>query len=158
MKQLQLCLCLLLGVTLAASAFADEKSETAIAGSYFITQDDKFQRVLTFEPGGAISQVSDQQTLLGFSSGQGSWKLTGPGTVKASVIDFSYDLKTGKRVGPGIINYEVKFTDERSGKYQSISGSFSGSVYPVGDNPLKPSKQPVYSFAIGFKGGRIGAE
>ncbi|MEM8743414.1 MAG: hypothetical protein AAGF14_02130 [Pseudomonadota bacterium] len=142
----------------AGGTVADEKGHAAIAGSYFVTQDDKFQRVLTLEPGGAVFQVSDQQTLLGFSNGQGSWKQTGPNTAKASVIDFSFHLKTGKRVGPGIINYDLTVADEKAGKFQSVSGTFAGSVYPVGDNPLKPSKEPVYTFSVSFKGERIAAE
>ena len=158
MTQFKLLVILVFAVVHAGVATADDKPQMAIAGSYFLTQDDKFQRVITFEPGGGIFQVSDQQTLLGFSGGQGTWKQTGADTVSARVIDFSFDRKTGERIGPTVIKYDFKFSDKTFGKFQSVTGSFSGATYPVGDNPLRPAKKPFAKFSIGFKGERIGLE
>lgn len=95
MKQLKVLMVLTFAIVCAGAATADEKQEMAVTGSYLMTQDDNFQRVITFAPGGGLLQVSDQQTLLGFSSGQGTWKQTGPDTVSARVIDFTFDKKTG---------------------------------------------------------------
>lgn len=57
-----------------------------------------------------------------------------------------------------MMKYDFKFSDQKSGKFQSLTGSLSGTTYPVGDNPLRPKKKPVYNFSIGFKGERIGIE
>ena len=158
MHQFKVLVILMFAVVYSGAAAADDTQEMAIAGSYLLTQDDKFLRVITFEPGGGIFQVSDQQTLIGFSGGQGTWRQSAPDTVSARVIDFSFDKKTGKRIGPSVLTYEFKFSDQKSGKFQSVTGSFSGVTYPAGDNPLRPAKKPVTKFSIGFKGERIGVE
>ncbi len=82
-------------------------------------------------------------------------KQIGSNKIQARVIDFTFDLKSGKRIGPSLIIYELTFTDLELGHYQKISGSFSGKVFPVGENPLTPAKPANQSFAIGFKGERV---
>jgi hypothetical protein len=154
MKRLVPVLCFLYVVIYAGSTQAQEQA-IAIEGTYLLLQSDKYQRVLSFDRGGNVAQVSDQQTLEGFTEGRGAWKQTGEHTVQAQVIDFAYDLKSGKRIGPSLIIYNLTFTDLESGHYQKITGSYSGKVFPVGENPLAPKKPAIQSFGIGFEGERL---
>lgn len=154
-KKLTLLLCFLSPFIYAVSVRAADEQRVAIEGAYLLLQNDGFQRVLSFDRDGNVSQISDQQTLIGFTVGQGAWKQTGANKVTARVIDFAFDLKSGARLGPSLIVYVLKFTDPVSGQFQSVSGSFSGKVFPVGENPLAPSKAPIQSFEIGFMGHRI---
>ena len=154
MKRLVPVLCLLCAVIYAGSTRAEEQA-IAIEGTYLLLQSDMYQRVLSFDRGGNVAQVSDQQTLIGFTVGRGAWKQTGKNTVQARVIDFAFDLTSGKRIGPSLITYNLTFTDLESGHYQKISGSYSGKVFPVGENPLAPKKPAIQSFGIEFKGKRV---
>jgi hypothetical protein len=155
MKRLTSVLCFLCAVIYAGNVQAAEQQATAVEGTYLPLQSDKYQRVLSFDRGGNVAQISDQQTLIGFTEGRGAWKQIGPGKIQARVIDFSFDLKSGKRIGPSLIVYDLTFTDLESGHYQKISGSYSGKVFPLGENPLAPEKPAIQSFGIEFKGERV---
>lgn len=155
MKQLTLVLCFLCAVIYTGSVQAAEQQAMAIEGTYLLHQNDKYQRLLSFDRGGNVIQISDQQTLIGFTEGLGAWKQIGPNKIQARVIDFSFDPKSGKRIGPSLIVYNFTFTDLESRHYQKVSGSFSGKVFPLGENPLSPEKPATQSFGIGFKGERI---
>jgi hypothetical protein len=158
MKRLASMLCFALAVMHAESVHATDRQATAIEGTYLLIQDDGFQRVLSFDRGGNVSQVSDQQTLIGFTEGLGAWEQTSPNNVGARVVDFAFDLKSGRRLGSSLIIYELTFTDLEAGQYQRVGGSYSGKVFPVGENPLEPTKQPIQSFGVSFKGRRISFE
>jgi hypothetical protein len=155
MKQLVSVLCFLCAVIYTGSVRAAEQQAMAIEGSYLLLQNDKYQRVLSFDHGGNVAQISDEQSLIGFTEGLGAWKQIGPNQIQAQVIDFSFDPKSGKRIGPSLIVYDLTFTDLKSGHYQKVNGSFSGKVFPLGENPLASEKPAIQSFAIGFKGERV---
>ena len=154
-KRLTPMLCLLFATTCAVSVQAADEQAIAIEGTYLLLQDDKYQRVLSFDRGGNVSQISDQQTLVGFTVGRGAWEQTGPNTVRARVIDFAFDPKSGARLGPSLIVYDLTFANPESGRFQSVRGSYSGKVFAVGENPLEPAKAPIQSFGIGFNGQRV---
>jgi hypothetical protein len=158
MKRLALVLCVLVGTLGAKEGSAADPFATAIEGPYLLIQDDKFQRVLSFDSGGTVSQVSDQQSLLGFTTGQGAWRKIGADRAAARLIDFSYGIEGGNRIGPSVIVYDLTFSELKSGEYQKISGSVSGKVYPAGQDPLDPTTAPIRTFGIGFKGRRVTAE
>lgn len=155
MRQLASVLCFLCAVVYTGSVQAAEQQAMAIEGTYLLLQNDKYQRVLSFERGGNVVQVSDEQALIGFTEGLGAWKKIGPNKIQARVVDFSFDPKSGNRIGPSLIVYNFTFTDLKSGHYQKISGSFSGKVFPLGENPLTPEKPAIQSFGIGFRGERV---
>jgi hypothetical protein len=155
MKQLATVLCFLCAVIYAGMVRAAEQEPMAIAGTYLLRQDDNYLRILSFDRDGNVAQISDQQTLIGFTEGRGAWKEIEPNKFQAQVIDFAFDPKSGKRIGPSIIVYDLSFTDLESGHFQKISGSYSGKVFPVGENPLAPKKPAIQSFGIGFKGERV---
>jgi len=146
----------LLALVPSGDLAADEAG--AFEGAYLLVQHDGYQRIVTLEPGGTVSQVSDQQPLLGFTSGHGAWRSTGRDKVQARVIDFSYELEENAPVGPSLIVYDLAFSDLVSGKYQTVTGQFAGAQYATGQNPLNPTEAPVRTFGIPFKGQRITPE
>lgn len=158
MKTIASILCVVVVALTAAAAGATDRLAIAVEGSYLLLQDDNYQRILTFDRGGNVSQVSDQQPLLGFTVGQGAWEQTGPDSVTAKVVDFAYDPKDGHLIGPSVIVYSLTFGDQASGAYQTVTGSYAGEQYAEGQNPLDPTDPPISTFGIEFKGQRITAK
>ena len=158
MKRLTAALCIALGVATATDGMAADPFTLAIEGPYLLIQANDYQRVLTFHASGAVVQVSDQQAAIGFTAGQGAWTQVGADHATARVVDFSYDLSTGKRAGPSVIVYDLNFSDLADGKYAKVAGSLSGKVYPPGENPLNPAVAPVRTFSVGFTGQRMTAK
>ena len=142
----------------ATGARAADDVATAIEGAYLLIQDDEYQRVLSFDRGGTVSQVSEQQPLMGFTSGQGAWEQTGPETVVARVIDFNFGLDDGKPTGTSLLVYKLTFSDPVAGKFQQITGAYAGKNFAVGQNPLNPAEPPAREFGISFTGQRITAK
>jgi len=155
MKQLVSVLCFLYAVIYTGSVQAAEQQEMAIEDTYLLLQNDKYQRLLSFDRNGNVVQISDEQSLIGFTEGLGAWNKVGPNKIQARVIDFSFDPKSGKRIGPSLIVYNLTIADLESGHYRKISGSFYGKVFPLGENPLTSEKPAIQSFEIWFKGERV---
>ncbi|MCP4317908.1 MAG: hypothetical protein GY789_18275 [Hyphomicrobiales bacterium] len=146
----------MLAVALLGAGHAYAASDTAIEGSYRLVQDDSFQRVLSFTPEGNVSQVSDQEALIGFTAGLGTWTRTGPNTVTATLINFKHDIKeTDGGDGSARITYELTFSDPQDGKYRAVAGSYTGETFAETQNPLAPTEAPVNTFGTGFSGQRI---
>ncbi|MGE5146864.1 MAG: hypothetical protein ACM3N5_08950 [Candidatus Eiseniibacteriota bacterium] len=145
-------------VMVAPSGIAADPFATAIEGPYLLIQNDNYQRVLSFDSGGAVAQVSDQQALIGFTGGQGAWTQIGADHVTARVIDFSEARDGGKAAGPSLTVYDLKFSGLSGGKYGKVTGSLSGKVYTKGQDPLHPTAPPIRTYSIGFKGERITAK
>jgi hypothetical protein len=139
MKRIALLACLVLALVRAGDVAADDSTAIVFEGAYLLIQDDNFQRILSLDRAGTITQVSDQEPLFGFTAGLGAWQQTGPESVRARVIDFSYEVDGGKPLGPALIIYDLTFSDLVAGKYQTVSA-------------------PIRSFGIAFKGQRITAE
>jgi hypothetical protein len=158
MKRIAVLACLILALVRAGDVVADDSAALAFEGAYLLTQDDNFQRILSLDRSGTISQVSDQEPLLGFTAGLGAWQQTGPESVRARVIDFAYEVDGGKPIGPAMIIYDLAFSDLVAGKYQTVSGIYAGEQFAAGQDPLNPSEPPIRSFGIAFKGQRITAE
>ena len=158
MKRIAVLACLLLALVRIGDVAADDSAANAFEGAYLLIQDDKFQRILSLDRAGTITQVSDQEPLLGFTGGLGAWQQTGPESVRARVIDFSYEGEEGKPTGPALIIYDLTFSDLVNGKYQKVSGLYAGEQFAPGQDPLNPSEPPIRTFGIAFKGQRITAE
>lgn len=139
-------------------AAASDRDALEIEGSYILYQADKYQRVLSFDHSGNVFDVSDLETVYGFSSAIGAWEHTGPHSATARTIDFNFDIKTGKRTGPAVTVYDLTFGDLVQGEYQTVSGSLSGNQYQPGQDPLAPTKAPIRTFEISFTGKRITAK
>jgi len=158
MKQLLSLFCCVIVALSASGVRAADDLAIAIEGSYLLIQDDEYQRVLAFDRGGTVSQVSEQQPLLGFTSGEGAWEQTGPDTVIARVVDFNFSLDDGKPTGTSLIVYTLTLSELVSGKYQQVTGTFAGKNFAVGQNPLNPAEPPAREFGMGFTGQRITAK
>ena len=151
-----------LGVVLAVLAggpvHASDRFAISVEGAYLLLQEDAYQRVLSLDRGGTVSQVSNQQPFVGFTSGRGAWKQVGPNRVVAKLVDFNFDLENGKPVGTSVIVYDLTFSESKDGLYQRVSGTYSGEVYANGQNPLDPTEPAVRTFGVGFAGKRIVAD
>lgn len=155
MKRLTSVLCFVLIVFTAAEVRASDSAAISFEGAYLLIQDDGFQRMISLDRGGIVTQISDQEALIGFTNGRGIWKQTGPNTVTARVIDFSYDLKDGKPIGPALATYKLSFSEPSAGKFNKVSGSYAGEQFERGQNPLDPGKKPIRRYGIAFNGERI---
>ena len=158
MKRLASIFCLLIVSVGTAPVGATDRSAIAIEGTYLVVQDNKFQRILSFERGGNVTLVSNQQYLIGFTTGKGAWEEIGRGRVRARIIDFNFKQDSGEPIGSAIIIYELTFTDLKDGLYQSVSGSSTGEQYSANQNPLTTTESPTRKFGSGFKGRRITAQ
>ena len=74
---------------------ASDRAAIAMEGSYLLFQKDKYQRVLSLDCGGVALQVASQQSVIGFTSGQGAWEQTGSDSASAKVLDFAYTFGDG---------------------------------------------------------------
>ncbi|MEX3010429.1 hypothetical protein [Hoeflea sp. TYP-13] len=147
-----------LAVALLGAGPALAADSTTFEGSYLLVQDNAHKRVLSFAPGGNVSQVSDQEASIGFTAGLGTWTPTGPDTVRAVVINFNHDIKeTDGGDGATRVVYDLTFSDLQDGKYRSLAGSYAGESFDEGQNPVAATQQPVHTFAADFIGQRIGA-
>ena len=72
-KPIALILCFVLVAMGVTDVRATDRVAIAVEGAYLLIQDDKYQRVLLLDRGGTVSQVSEQEPLIGFTSGQGAW-------------------------------------------------------------------------------------
>lgn len=157
MRHVATAFCLAVASLAATSACAADDA-SAIEGTYLILQQDGHQRALSFDRSGNVVMVSDLETVVGFTSGVGSWEQTGPGEAAARIVNFNFNVVDGKQMGAAIASYTLSFADEVSGKYRSLSGSLSGAQYSLGQNPLDPKEEPYRTFAITFTGVRITAQ
>ncbi|MCV0424736.1 MAG: hypothetical protein K5905_04645 [Roseibium sp.] len=143
---------------LAASpvALAATTDSTAVEGAFLLTQPNKSQRVLALNPGGAVNLISQGQHVRGYTSGLGTWQMTGPDSARATVIDFNNPETTADGNGASHIVYDLTFSDEIDGQFQNVTGQFSGQAFARGQNPLADDAQPARNFGNRFDGMRIG--
>ena len=140
----------------APAALAATSDTTAIEGTYLLIQPNESQRVLSLNPGGAVSLVSQGQQVRGYTSGLGSWKMTGPDSARAAIIDFNDPAASDGNNGASQIVYELTFSDEVEGQFQSVTGQFSGQAFAKGQNPLADNAEPARTFRNQFDGMRVG--
>jgi len=161
MKTLILAICLALGVAGTTAVRGEESSDRmfdrAAVGVYLLTQTDGPLRLLTLDRGGTASQVSPQQTTLGFTAGQGAWGRTGHTEVTARIVDFDFDPLDGKPAGATVIHYVVTLSDLELSGFQRVTGRYAGKQYALGQDPLDPNAKPVRSFGVDFTGRRVRA-
>lgn len=138
-------------------AGASDRDALEIEGSYVLYQDDGHQRVLSFDRSGNVIQASDLQTVIGFTGGVGAWEQTGPDSAVARLVDFNFNADSGEPMGSAIVEFDLTFGDLVQGKYQTVTGSYSGGQYDLGQDPLAPTEEPYRSFEATFEGKRINA-
>ncbi|MES0880666.1 hypothetical protein [Roseibium sp. SCP14] len=140
----------------APVALAANSDNTAIEGTYLLVQPNTSQRVLALKPGGTVSLISQGQQVRGYTSGLGSWKMTGPDSARATIIDFNHpEIETGDDGATQIV-YDLTFSDEVDGQFQSVTGQFTGQSFAKGQNPLANDAKPARTFGNRFDGMRIG--
>lgn len=158
MKHLAFVLCFALFAS-ATMVHAQESSDRmfgrAASGVYLLTQKDGHLRLLNLGRDGTASQVSPQQTTLGFTAGEGAWRRSGETEATVQIIDFDFDPRDGKPTGATLIRYVLNFSDLDLSGFQGVAGTYSGEQYTLGQNPLDPSAKAIRSFGIGFTGQRV---
>ena len=158
MKAIGASVCVAIVLLGTISAGASDRDALEIEGSYILYQEDRHQRVLSFDRSGNVVQASDLETVVGFTSGLGAWEQTGPDTATARVVNFNFNVNTGEPMGSAIVKYDLTFGDLVQGKYQTATGDISGGQYDIGQDPLTPTKNPYREFRITFEGKRITAK
>lgn len=140
----------------APVALAATNDSTSVEGTYLLVQPNESQRVLALNPGGSVNLVSQGQQVRGYTSGLGTWEMTGPDTVRAAIIDFNNPQTESGSDGASHIVYDLTFSDEVDGQYQTIAGQFTGQGFAKGQNPIAGDAEPVRKFGNSFNGMRLG--
>ncbi|MEM9107678.1 MAG: hypothetical protein AAGC96_18705 [Pseudomonadota bacterium] len=140
----------------AMAATTNNTDTTAIDGTYLLIQDNEAQRVLALKPGGSASLISQGQQVRGYTSGLGSWAMTGPDSARVTVIDFNDPANEADGNGASQIVFDLIFSDAVDGQFHSVSGHFSGQVFARGQNPLAADALPARTFGTRFDGMRVG--
>lgn len=147
-----LCFVLFAGL---ATARADDSLALAVEGAFLLTQDNGSQRVIALTRGGTVSTVASGEQRGGYTSGLGTWEMTGSDSIVARIIDFNFDRDSGTPIGTAMSVYTLKFDGLEQGRYDRFSGSFAGQQFAIGQDPLNPTEPPVRSFGRSFTGQRI---
>lgn len=143
-------------LAIAPSALAASTDSSAIDGTYLLIQENESQRVLALKPGGSASLISQGQQVRGYTSGLGSWAQTGPGSARATIIDFNDPSDEAEGNGASQLVFDLDFSDTVDGQYHSVSGHFSGQAFARGQNPLAADAVPARTFGTRFDGMRVG--
>lgn len=159
MKHLVLAFCLALAAAGATTVYGQESGDRmfgqAASGVYLLTQKDGYLRLLSLRQDGTVSQVSPQQTTLGFTVGEGAWHRTGETEVTARIIDFDFDPRDGKPTGATLIDYVLSLSDLELSGFKSVAGRYSGKQFALGQNPLDPNAKAIRGFGVAFTGQRV---
>jgi hypothetical protein len=159
MRTFHLAVILVAGALASSAAPASELDDDAFAkaleGTYILFEKDGFQRVLSFSRGGNVTQVSNQEKSIGYTSGLGTWKRTGADHIRARVIDFEFDLDEGAPTGVAVVDFDITLSKEALAQYQALSGRYSVRSYATGQDPLSPSEAPRRTHNEAFTGSRV---
>lgn len=142
-------LLLALLITLGASpASAEPPGSDHYTGTYVASLPD-LGEILQIHPDGRVEQtVSDQVTAgaggLTFSDSYGTWKVIGPRTLFARLLNLNFNLTGPAPVYSGIA--VVDYTFHFSPGFDTITLSCQGKIYPPGQNPFAPTVPPSVEF------------
>ena len=173
----QLVLSLFLLGSLIPPAFADEATRLEswrhrsnegnfaqeIAGLYLIQNhtDDGTPgsyRLISLTAGGnwASTHSSQHNRLKSarFSDQHGVWARSGWREITAEVVDFNLDPVTGAHTDIVRVRYVVHFSKD----LQSITGTLTGRVFALDQDPLDPAAVPAAEFDSTFSGQRVTVE
>ena len=91
-----------------------------------------------------------------FSDQHGVWARSGWREITAEVVDFNLDAATGAHTDIVRVRYVVQLSKD----LQSITGTQTGRVYGLDQDPLDPAAVPAAQFGSPFTGRRVtvGAE
>lgn len=158
MTRIALVLCLVLGMLGTGEALADGTFARRVEGAYFAIQQDGLQRVLSLDRGGNISVTAQEQSIFGFTAGEGAWQRTGPNEATATVIDFDFDPTDGAPTGATRTVLVITFSKLESGQFQELFVDTNGAAFAPGVNPLHPEEPPTDIFAGILTGERINVD
>ena len=158
MKSLLPAAAMTMSLAAAPLALAADGGIAAMTGTYLLTQPNESQRVIALKPGGGASMVSQGQHVRGYTSGLGTWQMTGPDSARAAIIDFNDPVDTDDGNGASHSVYDLTFSDAVGGRFQAVTGAFEGKAFARGQNPLGGDTAPMRTFGNQFDGLRIGVE
>ena len=155
-KLISMVVFLFIGTT--AHSQSTDDSAQKFQGAYLVTQSNDVQRVLAFAMGGTVSMVGAGEQRGGYTSGLGNWRQSSPNQVVARIVNFNFDRESGAPIGAALNVYTLEFDELEDGRFQSVSGSFAGQQFEMGQNPLDPAADPVRTFGRDVSGKRIAGE
>ena len=142
------------GLFIALHAYADsdsKRSRKCLVGTYLIEEGSGTRDIWTFNEDGTFIGTSSAQPLLNFSTLQGVWKQTDWRTVKATVLDFSFEDQGSLR-NIARVDFLVRITRHAC---EAIEGEFSLRFFESGEDPLHPETDTGEPYMDLFRGHRI---
>ena len=136
-------------LALSGVARADDKPGFArqLAGTYILKQDNSstHSSYIFTESGTVIWSASDQKEFA-YAPGGGVWKQVGEHAAAVRIVSFELDDS-----GVAVIDMEFNFDED----FRTVSGSFTGGIYPPDVDVNNPGKKPTSKLANKFTGVRL---
>jgi hypothetical protein len=153
MKRAHLLWVLALLVFGASPAVAGAPSGGAnFTGTYVATLPERAEIFQLHRDGNLEITLSDQVTSgaggFTFSDSLGTWRMTGPRTLFARVVNLNFDV-TGPAAtfsGTAVVEYKLQFAED----YRSFSATCQGKIFPPGQEPFSSSSTPVTTFDCSY--------
>lgn len=124
-------------------------------GTYIATLPERAEIMQLHQDGTAGMTLSDQVTAgaggFTFSDSFGSWKVAGPNTLTARMVNLNFDLTGAVPAysGAAVVDYVIQFAPG----HQTFTASCSGKIYPTGTDPLAPGSTPYIEFDCAYLNG-----
>lgn len=137
-----------------ATADSNDDIEERVSGTYRALEDETNQLLLTFVEDGSFLALNSGATAGGYTTQRGSWKATGKNEITGRTIAYIYDVDNTNDIPNGtVLNvvsqvYVLKLADETDGKFQTLSGTIEGTVFPPDGNPLTDTADPAFTAKV----------
>jgi hypothetical protein len=136
-------------------ASAQPSSGNHYTGTFVASLPDRAEILQIHEDGTVGQTLSDQVTAgaggFTFSDSFGSWKVSGPRTLSARLVNLNFDL-TGSApafTGVAVVDFTFVFAPD----FNTFTGSCNGKIYPTGQDPFAPTVPPSVVFDCAYLDG-----
>ena len=130
-------------------------SRDGFAGTYVASLPDRAEILQLHHDGTAAQTLSDQVTAgaggFTFSDSFGTFKVTGPRTLSARLLNMNFDV-TGPAAsfsGIAVVDYTLQFAPG----LRTFTASCLGKIYPAGQDPFAPTVPPSVEFDCAYLNG-----
>lgn len=136
-------------------AAAPPNPRDRFAGTYVASLPERAE-ILQIHRDGTVEQTLSDQVTAGaggftFSDSLGSWKVTGPRTLSARLVNLNFDLTGSAPAFSGIA--VVDFTLQFAPSFRTFTASCQGKIYPPGQDPFAPTVPPSVEFDCAYLNG-----
>lgn len=137
----------LLAFSGAASAEDKPSFGQRVAGTYILKQDkSSTHSSYIFTRDGTVIWAASDQKEFAYAPGGGVWTQVGEHAAAVRIASFELDDS-----GVAVIDMEFNFSDD----FKTVSGSFTGGIYPPDVDVNNPGKKPTSKLANKFTGVRL---